>query len=138
MGDDIARQMVGQRAAHRFNCRRIGLRWGRLFEPVGRGSLLFLQILQRQFDLMDGAAQPFRRAAKLHAPQLGELRPQPGNQLRPLIQFLAQPGDGVLMLGNFCCLRRDQRLHRLRQGGDIRFHAVTFNGGIESRQLNLA
>jgi hypothetical protein len=89
--DLLARQVIRQRPANRLTpfatlvvrfalCRR---RRARRFA--------FLQILQHQLELPDLAVELLRRAAELHAPQLGELG---------LVLFDVQPGAGQLGPGD--------------------------------------
>ncbi len=78
MHDLLARQMIGQRLAlwfgtfanrsHRFG--GIGLSFG--FR--GGFGLAGFQFLKTQFELLDLPGDPLRRAAKLHAAQLGDLQ----------------------------------------------------------------
>ncbi|MEA2767301.1 MAG: hypothetical protein QOD93_263 [Acetobacteraceae bacterium] len=76
MHDLLARQMIGQRLA---------LRLGALADRTDRfGGLSFgfrnglglagFQFLEPQFELLDLPRDPLRRAAKLHAAQLGDLQ----------------------------------------------------------------
>jgi hypothetical protein len=79
--------MIGQRPAHRlapFTARLTGLT---LCRRRRARRFAFLQILQHQLELPDLALELLRRAAELHAPQLGELS---------LVLFDAQPGAGQL------------------------------------------
>ena len=77
MHDLLARQMIGQRLALRLvgacagRCRRI-----RRFGAGGIFGRTGLQFLELELELLDLAADPLRRAAELHAPQLGDLEPQ--------------------------------------------------------------
>ena len=69
----LARQMIRQRLARRFvahahGCHGLG--------SFGLGDVFgfpSLQLLEPQFELSELAVDPFRRAAELHAPQLGNL-----------------------------------------------------------------
>jgi hypothetical protein len=76
MHDIVSRQMIGQRLAFgpgtfAERCRLIlGFSAGDVF------SLAALQFLEPEFELLDLAADPLRRPAKLHSPQLGDLELQ--------------------------------------------------------------
>ena len=78
MHDLLARQMIGQRLALRLGALAdrshgfggIGLSFG--FR--GGFGLAGFQFLKPQFELLDLAGDAFRRAAKLHAAQLGDLQ----------------------------------------------------------------
>jgi hypothetical protein len=83
---------------------------------LGEGLLLF-KILQRQFELSDGAGQSLRGAAELHPPQLGELRLQVGNRRR---------------------LHRDQRAHLIRQSRQVQCHSVMIDCRVASHPMTLA
>ncbi len=73
MHDIVSRQMIGQRLAlgpgtFADRCRLIlGFSAGNVFSLAG------LQFLEPEFELLDLAADPLRRPAKLHSPQLGDL-----------------------------------------------------------------
>ena len=122
--------MIRQRPARRFEDVGFGCRcgcdgWLRL------GRVLFLQLLQRQFELGNLGIQPFRRAAELHAPQFGKLRLQPDNLRLPFAQF-------CLLAGNRRRLRRDQRTRLFRQSGDVQCHNRRIIGRTASAPMTLA
>jgi hypothetical protein len=80
MHDLFARQMLGQRAAH-----RLAPFASRLNGRAARHRFAFFEVFQQQLELRDLMVELLRRAAKLHPPQHGELRP---------ILFDLQPGAG--------------------------------------------
>jgi hypothetical protein len=87
--DLLARQMIGQRPAHRLAPFATWPIRSVLCSRRRARCFAFLQILQHQLELPDLAVELLRRAAKLHAPQLGKL---------DLVLFDAKPGDGQLGL----------------------------------------
>jgi hypothetical protein len=73
--DLAARQVVWQRLALWLGTLGWRRRWRRI-RRLGAGvvrRLAGLQFLRPQFELLDLAADPLRRAAELHPPQLGDL-----------------------------------------------------------------
>jgi hypothetical protein len=108
MGDEHARQVLGKRAAGRFQ--HIGL-WRR----CRAGGVLLLQILQRQLKLRDGRVQTLRGTAELHPSQLGDPRLQVRNLQPTFFEFR-------LLLRNRRRLRRDQRADVVRQGREVQLH----------------
>ena len=77
MDNILARQMVRQRLALRL-VGRLGCRCRRL-RRFGTRSIFgrtSLQLLKLELELGDLASDPLRRAAELHAAQLGDLEPQ--------------------------------------------------------------
>jgi hypothetical protein len=78
MHDLVARQMIGQRLASRLRAladrsQRFG-GIGLSFGFRGGFGLAGFEFLKAQLELLDLAADAFRRAAKLHAAQLGDLQ----------------------------------------------------------------
>ena len=87
MHDLLTRQMIGQRPSHRLAA---FARWLIRGTPCRRRCacrFALLQILEHQLELRDLSIEFFRRAPKLHAPQLGKLS---------LVLFDAQMGAGQL------------------------------------------
>ena len=78
MDDLLARQMGGQRLADGlvFGGRRNWSDWRDACLPGLRRGLVFLDLAQRQFELVDRRGELFRRRAELHTAQLGQLRLQ--------------------------------------------------------------
>jgi hypothetical protein len=106
MHDLLARQMIGQWPPHRLTPFARWLIRRALWCCTPRFT--FLEILERQLELRDLNVEFFRRAPKLHAPQLGELRlvlfdPQMGaGQLGPRFrQFRLALGQQRAQLGDF-------------------------------------
>jgi hypothetical protein len=117
MIDGLAWQVLRQRTPRRLEyvaishwCRRGGII--RLHE-----GLLLCQILQRQFELSDGAGQSLRGAAELHPPQPGELRLQAGNGRR---------------------LHRDHCAHLIRRSRQVQCHSVMIGDVVASHPMTLA
>ena len=105
--DLLARQMIGQRPAHRLAPLAARLIGGRLYRRCRPRRFTFLEILEHQFELLDPGIELLRGASELHAPQLGELGlvlfdPQPGaGQIGPRHrQFRLAFGQQGAQLGN--------------------------------------
>ena len=87
MHDLLARQMIGQRPPHRLAPFARWLIRGTLCRRRCACRFALFQILEHQLELRDLSIEFFRRAPKLHPPQLGKLS---------LVLFDPQPGAGQL------------------------------------------
>jgi len=114
--------MIGQRPPDRLTPFAARLTGGELRRRGSARGVALFQILEDQLELRDLSVEPFRRASKLHAPQLGKLGlvlldPQPGSGqfgpcyrqfCFPLGQLRAQRGDLLDGVGN---LRHQPRVY---------------------------
>ena len=87
MHDLLARQMIGQWPPHRLPPFARWLIRGTLCRRRCACRFALLQILEHQLELRDLSVEFFRRAPKLHPPQLSKLS---------LVLFDPQPGAGQL------------------------------------------
>ena len=116
LDDALDRQIVGKLAgsALRAPPRRLG---GLRRRDLGLGLLLglrLLQILDRQFELLDEELAALRRLAEMLAPRLGELKLQPLDLKRADLGFALRLAQRRLFLGQLLALGEDHRV-RARQ-----------------------
>ena len=102
--------MLGQRPTHRLLARRLigGRHLTRSLSLVG------LQVFQLQLQLLDLMVQFFRLAAKLHAPQFGNLEFELLDFERAYAECLLQCRDRIAQLLEFTVTLQEQRFQGIK------------------------